>query len=108
MSSRSHPSSRIIPIAVAGSTNAGGSPRHFTSPPPLSLYIHVPWCVKKCPYCDFNSHEARPENDEAAYVAALIADTESALPSGMGRKVSSIFIGGGTPACSPARPCTNC
>jgi len=90
--------SRIIPIAVAGSARAGGSSLHFTSPPPLALYIHVPWCVKKCPYCDFNSHEARAENDEAAYVAALIADLESALPSVWGRKVSSIFIGGGTPS----------
>jgi putative oxygen-independent coproporphyrinogen III oxidase len=98
VSSRSHPSSRIIPIAVAGSTRAGGSPLHFTSPPPLSLYIHVPWCVRKCPYCDFNSHEARAENDEAAYVAALVADLESALPSVWGRKVSTIFIGGGTPS----------
>lgn len=69
--------------------------------PPLSLYIHIPWCVKKCPYCDFNSHEARggksniPEKD---YVAALIRDLESALPQIWGRKLISVFFGGGTPS----------
>ena len=66
--------------------------------PPLSLYIHIPWCVRKCPYCDFNSHEARNAIPEDAYVDALIRDLESALPLVWGRKVSSIFIGGGTPS----------
>jgi oxygen-independent coproporphyrinogen-3 oxidase len=70
----------------------------FAALPPLSLYIHIPWCLKKCPYCDFNSHEAREEPPEDAYVDALIADLEYALPSIWGRKVMSIFIGGGTPS----------
>jgi oxygen-independent coproporphyrinogen-3 oxidase len=66
--------------------------------PPLSLYIHVPWCVRKCPYCDFNSHEARGELPEDAYVAALLADLEMALPQVWGRPVLTVFIGGGTPS----------
>ena len=70
----------------------------FAALPPLSLYVHIPWCLKKCPYCDFNSHEAKGEAPEAAYVDALIADLEFALPSIWGRRVVSIFIGGGTPS----------
>ncbi|MBK7654944.1 MAG: oxygen-independent coproporphyrinogen III oxidase-like protein [Betaproteobacteria bacterium] len=71
--------------------------------PPLSLYIHLPWCLKKCPYCDFNSHEFRSGNQreslpEQAYLAALVADLEAALPLVWGRTVHSIFIGGGTPS----------
>ena len=66
--------------------------------PPLALYVHLPWCVRKCPYCDFNSHEARGELPEAAYVDALIADLESALPLIWGRKVYTVFFGGGTPS----------
>ena len=66
--------------------------------PPLSLYVHIPWCVRKCPYCDFNSHEARGELPEQAYVAALISDLESALPSIWGRPVQTVFFGGGTPS----------
>ncbi|MDO9602149.1 MAG: oxygen-independent coproporphyrinogen III oxidase-like protein, partial [Rhodocyclaceae bacterium] len=65
---------------------------------PLALYVHWPWCVKKCPYCDFNSHEAKKPVDEAAYLAALIADLEAALPAIWGRSVISVFIGGGTPS----------
>ena len=65
---------------------------------PLALYVHWPWCVRKCPYCDFNSHEAKQPVDEAAYLAALIADLEAALPAIWGRSVISIFIGGGTPS----------
>lgn len=63
---------------------------------PLSLYVHWPWCVRKCPYCDFNSHESAPQ--EAAYLDALIADLEAALPSIWGRPIVSVFIGGGTPS----------
>jgi len=74
-----------------------GGPR-FTALPPLALYVHVPWCIRKCPYCDFNSHEARGTPDEAAYVDALLADLESALPGVWGRSVGSVFIGGGTPS----------
>ena len=71
--------------------------------PPLSLYVHLPWCLKKCPYCDFNSHEQRGELPQAAYLAALVADLEAALPFIWGRRVHSIFIGGGTPSLfSPA------
>ena len=66
--------------------------------PPLALYVHWPWCVRKCPYCDFNSHEAKQPVDEAAYLAALIADLEAALPAIWGRSVISVFIGGGTPS----------
>jgi oxygen-independent coproporphyrinogen-3 oxidase len=68
------------------------------APPPLSLYIHIPWCVKKCPYCDFNSHESRSPIPEKEYVAALIADLEQSVPRIWGRKVRSIFFGGGTPS----------
>ncbi len=70
----------------------------FDSLPPLSLYVHLPWCARKCPYCDFNSHAARTEIPEADYVAALIADLEHDLPRVWGRPVRSIFIGGGTPS----------
>lgn len=66
--------------------------------PPLSLYVHLPWCLKKCPYCDFNSHEAGGERPEAAYVDALIADLEASLPLVWGRRFVSVFIGGGTPS----------
>ena len=68
--------------------------------PPLSLYIHIPWCVKKCPYCDFNSHKIDGNIDsvEDDYVAGLIRDLEIALPQIWGRRVTSIFIGGGTPS----------
>jgi len=63
--------------------------------PPISLYIHYPWCVKKCPYCDFNSHEGVPDSD---YVEALLTDLEQDLPYLQGRSIHSIFIGGGTPS----------
>ena len=67
--------------------------------PPLSLYLHLPWCLRKCPYCDFNSHAAPPgELPQAAYVDALIADLEAALQLVWGRPVHSIFMGGGTPS----------
>ncbi len=67
--------------------------------PPLSLYVHLPWCLRKCPYCDFNSHEVRAgELPEQRYLDALMADLESALPLVWGRVVHSVFIGGGTPS----------
>jgi len=78
-------------------TQSLAAPR-FATLPPLSLYVHIPWCVRKCPYCDFNSHTARGELPEDAYVDALLADLEFALPSVWGRKVVSVFIGGGTPS----------
>jgi len=73
-------------------------PVNFRALPPLSLYIHIPWCVRKCPYCDFNSHEARGGLPEREYVAALVRDLEMALPLIWGRKVYTVFFGGGTPS----------
>ena len=71
----------------------------LVSLPPLSLYVHLPWCLKKCPYCDFNSHEQRAADlPEARYLAALMADLEAALPLVWGRPVHSVFMGGGTPS----------
>src|SRR6266516_4011807 len=70
----------------------------FAQLPPLALYVHIPWCVKKCPYCDFNSHQARGDVPERAYVEALVTDLELALPDVWGRRVTSIFFGGGTPS----------
>ncbi|MHB8536064.1 MAG: radical SAM family heme chaperone HemW [Sulfuricaulis sp.] len=76
---------------------------NFASLPPLSLYVHIPWCVRKCPYCDFNSHAAREKIPEQQYVDALLRDLEQDLPRAWGRTVHSIFIGGGTPSLfSPA------
>ena len=66
--------------------------------PPLSLYVHLPWCIKKCPYCDFNSHETPTVLPEQRYIDAVVADLEAALPLIWGRTVHSIFIGGGTPS----------
>lgn len=66
--------------------------------PPLSLYVHVPWCVKKCPYCDFNSHAAGGDLPEGAYVAALIKDLQNDAELAQDRKLVSIFFGGGTPS----------
>ncbi|BDT71356.1 heme chaperone HemW [Comamonadaceae bacterium OS-4] len=71
----------------------------FSALPPLSLYVHLPWCIKKCPYCDFNSHEqAKDGLQEKRYIDAVIADLEAALPLIWGRNIHSIFIGGGTPS----------
>jgi oxygen-independent coproporphyrinogen-3 oxidase len=80
-----------------------GSSFHFRALPPLSLYIHIPWCARKCPYCDFNSHEARAAIPEERYVAALVADLEQALSQVWGRRVHSVFFGGGTPSLFSAR-----
>jgi oxygen-independent coproporphyrinogen-3 oxidase len=70
--------------------------------PPLSLYVHLPWCLKKCPYCDFNSHEFRSGEDAAstqdAYINALFADLEASLPLIWGRSIQTVFLGGGTPS----------
>ncbi len=70
----------------------------LSSLPPLSLYVHIPWCIRKCPYCDFNSHQADNAIPEQQYIAALINDLESALPLIWGRKVQTVFFGGGTPS----------
>ena len=71
---------------------------NFAATPPLSLYIHIPWCVRKCPYCDFNSHEAPEGIPEDAYITALVADLEQDLPAVWGRTIETVFIGGGTPS----------
>ncbi len=103
----------MIPIQQAGGTaqSAPADVSHYLRPgtlqlptlPPLALYVHLPWCIRKCPYCDFNSHEAKGELQETRYLDALCADLEASLPLVWGRRVVSIFIGGGTPSLfSPA------
>ena len=90
-------------MVAAALTNLSGRGVHLAQLPPLSLYVHIPWCVRKCPYCDSNSHEARGEVPEEAYVEALVRDLELALPAIWGRRVYSIFFGGGTPSLFSAR-----
>lgn len=78
---------------------AASSPRApLPTLPPLALYIHIPWCVRKCPYCDFNSHTASPVLPEQEYVDALLADLDQDLHAAYGRELTSIFFGGGTPS----------
>jgi len=92
---------RIIPISARSAPAPAGRgwESRLTASPPLALYVHFPWCVRKCPYCDFNSHAVRDEGiPEAAYLEALVADLEGALPQIWGRRVHSVFIGGGTPS----------
>jgi len=94
------PKQVIIPIQLAGKTSPVLG-LQLQSLPPLSLYIHFPWCEKKCPYCDFNSHaiaQSGPAFDEDAYLNALCQDLEQTLPLIWGRRIHSIFIGGGTPS----------
>ncbi|RZA32190.1 MAG: oxygen-independent coproporphyrinogen III oxidase-like protein [Lysobacteraceae bacterium] len=105
----------MIPIKVAGPDlgKSASEPRspattalqylqpgalNLTALPPLSLYIHFPWCVRKCPYCDFNSHEAKGELPEKEYLDAVRLDLEQSLPMIWGRKIHTVFIGGGTPS----------
>lgn len=71
---------------------------NFTTPIPLTLYIHIPWCVRKCPYCDFNSHQVRGDISETHYIDKLLDDLDKDLPKVWGRRLSAIFIGGGTPS----------
>jgi putative oxygen-independent coproporphyrinogen III oxidase len=71
--------------------------------PPLSIYIHIPWCIRKCPYCDFNSHEAKTDIPEQQYIDCLMSDLDYTLPKIWGRRVYSIFFGGGTPSLFSAR-----
>ena len=87
---------RTIPIQPVPAHAVSGL--EFKVSPPLALYIHLPWCVQKCPYCDFNSHARAAGIPEAAYVAALIADLQAALPLIWGRPIHTIFFGGGTPS----------
>ena len=102
----------IQPVAAASSGTGAAQandvlhqmrpgPLQLAALPPLSLYVHLPWCLRKCPYCDFNSHEWREGGDgipEQRYLDALIADLDAALPLVWGRAVHTIFIGGGTPS----------
>jgi len=81
--------------AIAPAVSAGPT---FTALPPLSLYVHLPWCVRKCPYCDFNSYEARGPLADVEYVDAVLRDLHSELPNVQGRYVQTVFIGGGTPS----------
>ncbi|MGZ8154906.1 MAG: radical SAM family heme chaperone HemW [Burkholderiales bacterium] len=87
-----------MPLVTVPTAELTAPQPKFSALPPLSLYIHVPWCVRKCPYCDFNSHEVRGELPEAAYVDALVADLDQALPLIWGRRVYTVFFGGGTPS----------
>ena len=89
---------RITPEGKAAPVAAPAGGIRLASLPPLSLYVHVPWCVRKCPYCDFNSHELKGELPEQEYLSALRADLEQALPLIWGRQVHTVFIGGGTPS----------
>ncbi|MBK9394064.1 MAG: oxygen-independent coproporphyrinogen III oxidase-like protein [Uliginosibacterium sp.] len=89
---------RTIPILPAEAALRGHTPS-LQAPPPLALYIHFPWCVRKCPYCDFNSHAVKEEGiPEAAYIQAVLDDLQHALPQVWGRRLSTVFIGGGTPS----------
>ena len=99
--------SRPMPTLLPSvSTSAAASVEHHLRPgtlqlgalPPLSLYVHLPWCLRKCPYCDFNSHESKAAPPEAQYLDALRADLDAALPLVWGRRIGSVFIGGGTPS----------
>jgi len=86
------------PSQTIATSSAADTPLKGLTLPPLALYIHIPWCVRKCPYCDFNSHKAEAELPEAEYVDALIADLQEEANSAAGRSLQSIFIGGGTPS----------
>src|SRR3982750_4280107 len=103
----------MIPIKVVKAGTAPGASRtpaqsalqslqpgalNLSALPPLSLYIHFPWCVRKCPYCDFNSHEAKGALPEQEYLDAVRLDLEQSLPLIWGRKIHTVFIGGGTPS----------
>jgi putative oxygen-independent coproporphyrinogen III oxidase len=81
--------------AIAPTVSVG---LNFTALPPLSLYVHLPWCVRKCPYCDFNSYEAREPLPDIEYVDAVLRDLRGELPNVQGRHVQTVFIGGGTPS----------
>lgn len=94
--------SEIARVSVASLRRREPLPQGLTQLPPLALYVHLPWCVRKCPYCDFNSHavsgEGLDEAQQSSYLDALRADLESSLPLIWGRTVHSVFIGGGTPS----------
>lgn len=93
-----YPANDFSPLQQNAPLQGGATLSGLLHPPPLALYIHIPWCVRKCPYCDFNSHESKQEIPEGKYIDALIADLEQATPLVWGRKIKSIFFGGGTPS----------
>jgi putative oxygen-independent coproporphyrinogen III oxidase len=97
----------VVPIQPSTAAPVVKDVQHYLRPgtlqlpalPPLSLYVHLPWCLKKCPYCDFNSHEIEPgEMPQQRYLDAVVADLDAALPLIWGRTIHSVFIGGGTPS----------
>jgi putative oxygen-independent coproporphyrinogen III oxidase len=97
----------VVPIQPSTAAPVVKDVQHYLRPgtlqlpalPPLSLYVHLPWCLQKCPYCDFNSHEIEPgEMPQQRYLDALVADLDAALPLIWGRTIHSVFIGGGTPS----------
>ncbi len=93
----------FVPTPGSQSLSAPALQPQFTQAIPLSLYVHIPWCVRKCPYCDFNSHNAPEQLPENALVDALLKDLTAALPGIWGRRVETVFFGGGTPSLlSPA------
>ncbi len=90
---------RESPIRIHRQAVSAAAAVSLSTLPPLALYVHLPWCLKKCPYCDFNSHEGQgAELPEARYIEALVADLDAALPQVWGRHIVSVFIGGGTPS----------
>jgi oxygen-independent coproporphyrinogen-3 oxidase len=98
------PPSRAESTAERLARYSRGGTLSFDALPPLALYVHLPWCLKKCPYCDFNSHESATDGSHDRYLDALCADLEAALPFVWGRRVHTVFIGGGTPSLfAPAR-----
>ncbi|MFZ9646529.1 MAG: radical SAM protein, partial [Fluviibacter sp.] len=87
-----------MPSPGSRAAAAGALKPNFTQAVPLSLYVHIPWCVRKCPYCDFNSHAAPEQLPESELVDALLQDLTLALPGIWGRRVETVFFGGGTPS----------
>lgn len=98
------PSASLLIIGGAASSPRAALP----TLPPLALYIHIPWCVRKCPYCDFNSHTASPVLPEEEYVDALLADLDQDLHAVYGRELSSIFLVAAPRACSVPWPWADC
>ena len=87
-----------LPASPTPPAESGGVQFSAPNPPPLTLYIHLPWCVRKCPYCDFNSHRAPKVLPEKEYADAIVADAEKVVPQVWGRRISAVFLGGGTPS----------
>src|SRR2546423_12233261 len=90
--------SRFVTAAAPSTELPPGVPAAAAAAIPLSLYVHMPWCVRKCPYCDFNSHQLKSAQPDRGYIDALLADLDSELPLVATRRVDSVFFGGGTPS----------